>query len=76
LASDLSETARQDTKVTVVAATHELFDRAVRFFANRHDKSWSLTDCTSFIVMKDLAIGEALTADHHFAQAGFIPLLA
>lgn len=39
------------------------------------DKDWSLTDCISFVVMKDLKITEALTGDHHFEQAGFVALL-
>jgi hypothetical protein len=35
----------------------------------------SLTDCISFVVMKDAGMTEALTGDHHFAQAGFRALL-
>jgi len=30
-----------------------------------------LPDCISFTVMRDSGIAEALTADHHFEQAGF-----
>ena len=37
--------------------------------------AWILTDCISFIVMEKEGIGEALTADHHYEQAGFIALL-
>ncbi len=37
----------------------------------RSDKDWSLTDCISFTVMKQRGLSEALTADHHFEQAGF-----
>lgn len=39
------------------------------------DKDWSLTDCISFVVMEQHGISEALTADHHFEQAGFTVLL-
>jgi hypothetical protein len=43
--------------------------RAVMF---RHrDKDYSFTDCTSFVVMKELRLKEALTTDRHFRQAGF-----
>lgn len=41
----------------------------------RPDKDWSLVDCASFVVMQQRGIGEALTTDHHFGQAGFLRLL-
>ena len=34
-----------------------------------------LTDCISFVVMEERGIRDALTADEHFKQAGFQPLL-
>jgi uncharacterized protein len=42
---------------------------------SRADKTWSLVDATSFIIMQQLGLQEALTTDHHFEQAGFIRLL-
>ena len=36
--------------------------------------SWSLTDCTSFVIMEQMEISEALTPDRHFEQAGFVAL--
>jgi predicted nucleic acid-binding protein len=39
------------------------------------DKKWSHTDCTSFLVMREHGLTEALTPDHHFSQAHFIQLL-
>jgi predicted nucleic acid-binding protein len=44
-------------------------------YRQRPDKEWSLTDCISFVVMQRDGITEALTADHHFEQAGFVALL-
>jgi len=42
----------------------------------RHrDKDYSFTDCTSFVVMKELRLKDALTTDRHFRQAGFHILL-
>lgn len=38
---------------------------------SRADKAWSLTDCISFSVMTERRLSDALTADHHFEQAGF-----
>ena len=40
------------------------------------DKNWLLPDCTSFVVMRDHELTEALTADRHFEQAGFKAPLA
>jgi len=37
----------------------------------RPDKSWSLVDAASFVVMRRLDLWEAFTTDHHFDQAGF-----
>ena len=42
---------------------------------SRPDKAWSLVDCSSFVVMQQLGLKEALTTDQHFEQAGFIRLL-
>lgn len=42
---------------------------------SRSDKAWSLVDCSSFIVMQQLNLKEALTTDQHFEQAGCIRLL-
>lgn len=39
------------------------------------DKDWSLTDCIFFVVMRQLGLTDALTADRHFQQAGFKALL-
>jgi len=39
------------------------------------DKEWGITDCYSFAVMRSLGVNAALTADHHFEQAGFDALL-
>ncbi len=62
--------------VTIVPASRELFWQGLQLFAYRADKDWPLTDCISFVVMADELIKEAPTADRHFAQAGFKPILA
>lgn len=62
--------------MTIVAASPELMHRGIELYEARSDKDWSLTDCTSFIVMQDRGLTDALTGDHHFEQAGFRPLLA
>ena len=66
---------QQDPKVTIIPADSALFQRALGLYEIRPDKDWSLTDCTSFVVMQEQNLADALTADHHFEQAGFRALL-
>jgi predicted nucleic acid-binding protein len=61
--------------VTIVPAEQSLFDRAALLYDQRRDKAWSLTDCTSFVIMQDHGVRDALTGDHHFEQAGFNVLM-
>ena len=71
----LVATLRAQADVEIVPATHELFERGCALFAQRGDKAWSLTDCTSFVVMRERGLDAALTADQHFVQAGFKRLM-
>ena len=66
---------RNDRRVDIVAPTQRLFDQGLDLYADRPDKEWSLTDCISFVVMRERGITEALTGDRHFEQAGFVTLL-
>jgi len=66
---------RADQEVTCVPGGAELFTGAFEFYASRPDKDWSLTDCISFVVMRERGIERALTSDVHFTQAGFRALL-
>ncbi len=66
---------RNDRNVRIVPQTSQQFESALRRYKQAADKSWSLTDCTSFEVMEAEQIQAALTHDQHFAQAGFVTLL-
>jgi predicted nucleic acid-binding protein len=61
--------------VLIVPGSDELYRAGIDLYRQRPDKDWSLTDCISFVVMQRQGIAEALTADHHFEQAGFVVLL-
>ena len=61
--------------IEVVPQTRRLFQEAFELYAARPDKSWSLTDCASFEIMRRRKITEALAHDQHFQQASFVALL-
>lgn len=69
------QSIRNDPGVRVVQVDAALEQRAWALWEARLDKDWSVVDCTSFIIMENLAITEAITADKHFEQAGFVRLL-
>jgi uncharacterized protein len=69
------EALRGNPSVRIVPQTTEQFRNAVKLYEQLKDKSWSLTDCASFQIMKEHGIRAALTHDVHFAQAGFEALL-
>jgi predicted nucleic acid-binding protein len=47
------------------------FDQTKAFFRKHADHLCSFTDCSSFVVMRELRLTDALTTDRHFRQAGF-----
>jgi len=59
----------------IVPASRELLDRALDLYHQHADKPWTLTDCVSFVIMRERNLTDALTGDRHFEQAGFTALL-
>ncbi len=53
------------------AINYERAERARALFFRHKDKTYSFTDCTSFVVMKELNMHKSLTLDNHFRQMGF-----
>jgi predicted nucleic acid-binding protein len=65
------ERTSRDPQVTVIPLDAALLENAMGLFKARADKTWSFTDCVSFEIMRSRNIVRALSADHHFRQAGF-----
>jgi predicted nucleic acid-binding protein len=65
---------RTDVMFDVVGYGAVVYRAGFDLFAARPDKAWSLTDCISFSVMSARGLSDALTADHHFEQAGFLAI--
>jgi predicted nucleic acid-binding protein len=64
-----------DPDVEVVWVDRALYSRAVALLLARPDKSYSLCDAVSFVLMRDRGLTDALTTDKHFEQEGFRRLL-
>jgi predicted nucleic acid-binding protein len=66
---------RRDPNTTVFPQTSILFHDALALYSERPDKTWSHTDCSSFVLMRNNGLTEALTYDVDFEQAGYNALL-
>lgn len=69
------ESLENDENLEIFPNSEEFYSNAFDLFVSRPDKEWGMTDCISFIVMKEFEISEALTTDIHFKQAGFTALM-
>lgn len=61
--------------IQLVRIEFDIENAAWQLLKQRPDKNWSLVDATSFTMMQQLGIQNALTSDRHFEQAGFVRLL-
>jgi predicted nucleic acid-binding protein len=62
--------------VQVIPAPSEHLSEAESLWMKFRDHAFPFTDCTSFVVMRELGLVDALTADRHFLAMGFNPMLA
>ncbi len=70
-AVEVGSNLRSSLNVDFFHVGQPLFDAAWEYFKQHADKTYSLTDCVSFVLMKNLGIAKALAFDRHFTQAGF-----
>ncbi|GAB4397595.1 MAG: hypothetical protein OHK0052_20030 [Anaerolineales bacterium] len=66
---------RRSPFIEIVQIDAAIEARGWQLLKQHNDKTWSLVDCVSFIVMDARKIVQALTGDHHFEQARFTALL-
>jgi len=71
----LLEKIGTEERYLISPITDSLLQNGLALYRARPDKGWGLTDCVSFVLMKEEGMTEALTADVHFRQAGFTALL-
>jgi predicted nucleic acid-binding protein len=61
----------QDPFVQFIHVDARLLLDAWSYFQRHDDKDYSLADCVSFVVMRNLNITTAFAFDRHFEQAGY-----
>jgi predicted nucleic acid-binding protein len=64
-----------DSEIEIVWVDQTLHDEALRLLRSQLDKTYSLCDAVSFIIMQRRAVSDALTTDAHFEQAGLRRML-
>lgn len=74
-ASRLLDLVDQTAAVDVVWINPDRFGAARTMFRKQLDQGYSFTDCTSFVVMRESRLADAVTTDRHFRHAGFRLLL-
>jgi predicted nucleic acid-binding protein len=57
---------------SIVSITTEDFLASWQVFQKFHDKEWSFTDCTSYVLIQRLGIRRAFAFDEHFQQFGTV----
>ena len=72
---DFSKAILADVEVEITWVEERLHQQAVDLLIGRADKTYSLCDAVSFVLMRERGIVEALTTDKHFEQEGFVRLL-
>jgi len=73
---EFSEEVLEDASVEIVWVNEELHRRGVELLRHRPDKTYSLCDAVSFVLMREGGETEALTTDRHFEQEGLVRLRA
>lgn len=69
-AKTLAEELFSETAAKIIYVAPKYLPRALEIYAKYSDQAFSFTDCTTFAIMEDLKIEEALTFDSHFESFG------
>jgi uncharacterized protein len=64
-----------DRDIEMIWVDRDLHHQAIALLTAPLDKTYSLCDAVSFVLMRNRDMQEALSTGHHFEQAGFSILL-
>lgn len=71
-AVELGQMMLSSSSVRMIHVSEDLLVQGFDLLLRRSDKRYSLTDCISFVVMRELEIMTAFAFDKHFKQEGFV----
>jgi len=74
--AQLVDLVMSDPTKQIMPQSRESFLAGLELYKNRPDKEYSMTDCISMQVMRQLGITDVLTRDRHFVQEGFTILFS
>jgi uncharacterized protein len=60
----------ENPRISIFHAPVEVIQQAESIFRRFSDKTWSFTDCVSFVCMDQLRIDSAFAFDRHFREYG------
>lgn len=69
---EFSRRILNDRDIRVVWIDRPIHIAAIELLEKLLDKTYSLCDAVSFVLMREFDILDALTTDHHFEQEGFV----
>ena len=69
-----ADKAFQNKSLQIVWIDPTMFHEAEEMMKENGTRKWSFTDCTSFVVMRQLRMVKAFAFDRNFAEAGFVKL--
>jgi predicted nucleic acid-binding protein len=70
-AAEIGARLLESPSVELIHVDEDLWRRGWEYLVRHQDKTYSLTDCVSFLIMESRDVQTALTTDKHFEQAGF-----
>ena len=65
-AANFIESLQENSAITIAPQTDSIFQQALILYKQRPDQAWSHTDCSSFCIMQQQNILEALAYDKHY----------
>jgi predicted nucleic acid-binding protein len=71
-ACEVGDRLLHSEQVQLFVVDDDLFEQGWLLLKQQQDKTYSLTDCISFVLMRRMQITTAFEFDHHFRQAGFL----